>query len=148
MAWTLTYKHNFSARIYYIWNNRDILYKHKSLFSNVWFENNTFFVSQLMNSHGVLLSYTELLDKFKIPIRSREYAILLDAIPSKVLCLLKNDCNENPNLDYINNSILIGNINILKNNTSNKYIRNLVNYFTYPAARYFLVINTWRLKLV
>ncbi len=42
-AWTLAYKHNFSPRIYYIWNNRDILYKHKSLFLNVWFENNIIF---------------------------------------------------------------------------------------------------------
>ncbi len=57
----------------------------------------------------------------------------MDAIPSKViLCLLKNDCNENPNLDYITNSIFIGHINILKNNIPNKYIRNEVNYVTYP----------------
>ncbi len=48
-----------------------------------------------MNSDGVLLSYTEFLDKFKIPIRPREYTIVMDALPSKVLCLLKNDCNEN-----------------------------------------------------
>ncbi len=61
----------------------------------------------------------------------------MDAIPSKVLCLLKNDCNENPNLDYITNSIFIGNINILKNNIPNKYIRNEVNYVTYPPARFF-----------
>ncbi len=43
MAWTLAYKHNFSPRRYYIWNNRDILYKHKSLFLKVWFENNIIF---------------------------------------------------------------------------------------------------------
>ncbi len=55
--------------------------------------------------------------KFKIPIRPREYAIVMDAIPRKVLCLLKNDCNENPNLDYITNSIFIGNINIKKKHT-------------------------------
>ncbi len=65
-----------------------------------------------MNSDGVLLSYTEFLDKFKIQIRPREYSIVMDAIPSKVLFLLKNYCNENPNLGYITNSIFIGNINI------------------------------------
>ncbi len=81
-----------------------------------------------------LLSYTKFLDKFKIPIRPREYAIVMDAIPSKVICLLKNYCNENPNLDYITNSIFIGNINILKNNIPNKYIRNLINYVTYLPA--------------
>ncbi len=33
-----------------------------------------------MNSDGVLLSYTEFLDKFKIPIRPREYAIVMDPV--------------------------------------------------------------------
>ncbi len=78
---------------------------------------------------------------------TEQYFIVMDAISSKVLCLLKNDCNENHNLDYITNSIFIGNINILKNNIPNKYIRNLVNYVTYPPARFFLVINIWRPKL-
>jgi len=32
MAWTLAYKHNFLPRRYYVWNNKDILYKNKSLF--------------------------------------------------------------------------------------------------------------------
>ncbi len=59
MAWVLAYKHNFSPRRYYIWNNKYILYKHKSLFLNVWFENNIFLISQLMNSDGVLLSHTQ-----------------------------------------------------------------------------------------
>ncbi len=108
VVWILAYKNNFSSRRYYIWNNRDIVHKHKSFLLNVWFENNIFLVSQLMNSDGVLLSYTEFLDKFKIPIRPREYSIVMDAIPSKVLFLLKNYCNENPNLGYITNSIFIG----------------------------------------
>ncbi len=78
---------------------------------------------------------------------TEQYFIVMDAISSKALCLLKNDCNENQNLDYITNSIFIVNINILKKNIPNKYIRNLVNYVTYPPARFFLVINIWRLKL-
>ncbi len=57
----------------------------------------------------------------------------MDPIPSKVLWLIKNECNENPNLDYITNSIFIGN-NILENNIPNKYIRNVVNDVTYPPA--------------
>lgn len=32
LAWSLIYKHNFSPHKYIIWNNRDILYKNKSLF--------------------------------------------------------------------------------------------------------------------
>jgi len=32
LAWSLLFKHNFSPHRYYIWNNKDILYKNKSLF--------------------------------------------------------------------------------------------------------------------
>lgn len=39
-SWSLIYKHNFSPHIYYIWNNKDILYNNKSLFSKNWFNNN------------------------------------------------------------------------------------------------------------
>ncbi len=55
MAWTLAYKHNFSPKRYYIWNNKDILYKNKSLDFDYWFENNIIVVSQLLNN-GVLLT--------------------------------------------------------------------------------------------
>lgn len=42
-----------------------------------------------MNSNGGLFSCTEFLDKFKIPIRPREYAIVMIVVPRKVLFLLK-----------------------------------------------------------
>ncbi len=38
MAWMLAYKHNFSPKRYHIWNNKDILYKNKSLYFDYWFE--------------------------------------------------------------------------------------------------------------
>ncbi len=64
MAWTLDFKHNFSPKRYYIWNNKDILYKNKSLYFDYWFENNIIVVSQLLNNDGVLLTYTEFLNTF------------------------------------------------------------------------------------
>lgn len=57
MAWILAYKHNFPLRRYYIWNNKDILYKHKYIY--IWFDNNIVLVSQLINRDGGLLLYTE-----------------------------------------------------------------------------------------
>ncbi len=42
-----------------------------------------------MNSDGVLLSYTEFLDKFKIPIRPREYAIVMMLYPIRYYVFLK-----------------------------------------------------------
>lgn len=57
LSWSLIYKHNFTPHRYYIWNNRDILYKHKSLFLENWFTHGIILVSQLFKSNGTLLSY-------------------------------------------------------------------------------------------
>nr|XP_054594163.1 dihydrofolate reductase [Nothobranchius furzeri] len=43
------YKHKLSPHRCFIWNN-DILYKHKSLFFNSWFQNNIILVDQLFNA--------------------------------------------------------------------------------------------------
>ncbi len=68
LSWNLTYKHNFSPNRCFIWNNKHILYKSKTLFFENWFSNNIVLVSQLFNQEGILLTYSEFLSKFKIPI--------------------------------------------------------------------------------
>lgn len=90
LSWSLIYKHNFTPHRYYIWNNRDILYKHKSLFLENWFTHGIILVSQLFNSNGTLLSYSEFLNKYTLPIPPKEYAVVFDAIPSGVIMLLKS----------------------------------------------------------
>ncbi len=81
LAWHLIYKHNFSPHRYFIWNNHDICYKNKSLFFPNWFKNNIFLVSQLLNSNGYLLSYSEFLRKYCIPVTPRDFDIVMGAIP-------------------------------------------------------------------
>ena len=44
-------------------------------------------VGQLLNDDGYLLSYAEFLDTFRIPITLKEYAIVFDAIPRRVVFL-------------------------------------------------------------
>ena len=61
LSWTLIYRHNFSPHRYYIWNNRDILYKKKSLFLENWFDHGIYLVKQLLNTNGFLMSYSEFL---------------------------------------------------------------------------------------
>ncbi len=39
LCWSLVHKHNFSHHKCYIWNNQDICFKHKSLFSKKWVDN-------------------------------------------------------------------------------------------------------------
>ncbi len=47
-------------------------------------------VSQLFNSNGTLISYSEFLNKHRIPIPPKEYAIVFDAIPSGGTMLFEN----------------------------------------------------------
>ena len=89
LAWSLIYKHNFSRPRCFIWNYRFIKFKNKSLFYKTWFNNNIILVSQLLNDNGSLLNYSEFLHTFGIPITTREFAIVMDAIHSGILTLLK-----------------------------------------------------------
>ncbi|CDQ96657.1 unnamed protein product, partial [Oncorhynchus mykiss] len=72
LSWFLIYKHHFSPHRYYIWNNRDKLYKNTSLFLEY---------CQLVNAEGLLLSYKEFLSLYKVPVTPKDFAIVLDAIP-------------------------------------------------------------------
>lgn len=90
LSWALIYKHNFSPHRYYIWNNRDILYKRKTLFFENWFDHGIYLVKQLLNSNGFLLSYSDFLNKYSIPFSPKEYAVVFDAIPAGVIMLLRS----------------------------------------------------------
>lgn len=95
LAWSMIYKHNFSPHRYSIWNNKDILYKNRSIFFGEWFNSNIIWVRQLFNSNGVLFSYEEFLQYYGIPITPKQYAIVFDAIPSGVLMLFKSSMSVN-----------------------------------------------------
>lgn len=99
LSWSLIFKHNFSPHGCYIWNNRDILYKHKSLFLENWFVHGIVRVKQLFNSNGCLMSYTEFLNKHGVPIPPKEYAVVFDAIPSGIIMLLKSSLVSASDLD-------------------------------------------------
>ncbi len=55
LAWALIYKHNFSPQRCFIWNNKNILFKNKSLYYDNWFSNGLVLVQQLFNDQGLLL---------------------------------------------------------------------------------------------
>lgn len=89
LAWSLIYKHNFSPHSFFIWNNRNILYKNKSLFFQNWYNNKIILVRDLFNESGLLLSYYEFLQKFNFPVSPKEFAVVFDAVPSGVITLFK-----------------------------------------------------------
>lgn len=96
LAWSLIYKHNFSPHTYLIWNNKDILYKNKSLFLANWVEKQVLLVNQLFDNHGQLLSYSEFLNTFQFLVTPKEYAIVFGAIPNGVIMLFKNSNISSP----------------------------------------------------
>lgn len=80
LAWKMVYKHNFSPTRYYIWNNKNIQPKNKSLCCKKWAEDGIVLVKQLVDAEGQLLTSGELLDKVRQPISTKEYAAVFDAI--------------------------------------------------------------------
>ncbi len=88
LAWSLIHKHNFSPHSFFIWNNRNILYKNKSLFFQKWYNNKIILVRDLFNESG-LLSYYEFLQKCNFPVSPKEFAVVFDAVPSGVITLFK-----------------------------------------------------------
>lgn len=128
LSWSLIFKHNFSPNKYYIWNNKDILFKHKSLFIDYWFNNNIIFVDQLFNRDGCLYSYNEFLEEYKIPVSPGDYAKVFGAISSGVCMLYR----AQPRLDTQQLTLLsltdtsVGKICFSCNNgKNNKLIRSL-----------------------
>lgn len=101
LSWTLIYKHNFSPHNYFIWNNKDIVYKHKSLFMEYWFQNNILLVDQLFNREGLLLTYEEFLSKYNVPVTPGDYAKVFGAIPSGVCMLFKSQPRINVQLSSL-----------------------------------------------
>jgi len=89
LAWSLIFKHNFTPHSYTIWNNKNLLYKHKSIFFDNWFKNGIIFVYQLFNQNGLICNYSEFLVKHGIPVTPKEFAIVADAVPQGVLMLFK-----------------------------------------------------------
>lgn len=128
LAWSLIFKHNFSPHKYYLWNNKDILYKHKSLFLKYWFENNIIWVDQLFNREGILFSYKDFLAEYGIPVTPGDYAKVFGAIPPGVCMLFKAQPRINPSQMSLLNPLCmsVGKICFSKTPGNNRHIRALL----------------------
>ncbi len=90
----------------------------------------------MFNEHGLLLSYSEFL---KIPVKPKDYAVIFDAISSKVVSLLRNSAHYiNADQQPLNcDKLFIGDINIVKDKCSNRYIRNILKNNFMPCSTVF-----------
>lgn len=122
----MIYKHNFSPHRYYIWNNKDILFKRKSLFLDYWFKNGLILVDQLFNSNGFLFSYEEFLSFYKIPVPPKDYVKVFDAVSSKICTLYRHQQRINTHLWSLPNVLdtYVGRI-CLYSKSNNKCVRML-----------------------
>ncbi len=92
----------------------------------------------MLNEHGLLLSYSEFLKKINIPVKPKYYAVIFDVISSKVVSLLRNSSHINADQQPLNCDILfIGDINIVKDKCSNRYIRNVLKKNFVPCSTVF-----------
>ncbi len=62
-----------------------------SLFLKEWYFNYIVWVNQLFNSIGALFTFLEFLHCYQIPVTSKQFAIVFDAIPSAVCMLLNSN---------------------------------------------------------
>lgn len=56
----------------------------------------------LLNENGHLLTYTEFLSEYGIPVTLKEFAVVRDAIPSGLLQLMQGNAmfNDNPQFHF------------------------------------------------
>lgn len=66
-----------------------------------------------------------------------EYAVVFDALLKGMLQLLRGSTFEVSMIHLFNSSIFLGEMDIIKTQCSNKYVRNLMQYVTVPPAKFF-----------
>ncbi len=78
------------------------------------------------------------LKKINIPVKPKYYAVIFDVISSKFVSLLRNSSHINADQQPLNCDILcIGDINIVKDKCSNRYIRNVLKKNFVPCSTVF-----------
>uniref|UniRef100_A0A3Q3BIJ9 Reverse transcriptase domain-containing protein n=1 Tax=Kryptolebias marmoratus TaxID=37003 RepID=A0A3Q3BIJ9_KRYMA len=126
LSWSLIYKHNFSPHRYYIWNNKDILHKNKSLFFSNWFIHNIVSVNQLLKSDGSLMTYQDFLTHYGPIIPCNEFSVVINAIPAGAVILFKGFIEKNPTqFNFDPTEPEIGQICFSSLRNSNRGIRSL-----------------------
>lgn len=116
-----------------IWNSKNIKCEKKNQsFYDKRVQTRTWFVSQWLSKNGRLLSYTEFLKTFGIPIPVQQYCMAVNAKPTRCLWLLLGSsvASKQPMWKA---DIMLNNIKIKKNNNKfKKKIAHKMKKFIYP----------------
>ena len=84
-----------------LWNNKKITVEKNSVFWKRWFERGIYFLSDLLNADGKLLSFDEFQKKYDLEINFLHYFQLLAAIPLD----LKRKAFDSPTPDLFSTSL-------------------------------------------
>lgn len=84
------------------------------------------------------MTYDEFLNKYKLPVTSKEFAVVFDAIPQGALQLLKHCSKDILDTDRTNwgEKIFLEDLDILNKKCTNKDIRNIIVGNTTPPAQH------------
>lgn len=113
------------------WHSEDLnaLPQVVSNFCEYWIHNGIILVSQLFNKEGHTFTYDEVFWEYNIPLPLREFAVVLDAIPSGLNLLL---CSVSKDTNHIHaTQLFIGNSDpFLSTKTNNKHIWEIIKWGT------------------
>nr|XP_046238926.1 uncharacterized protein LOC124055944 [Scatophagus argus] len=132
LAWMLTYKHHFSPHKYLIWNNRYIKNKNKSIYYDGWLRHGILTVRQLLDKDGNLMTYTEFLRKYGLPVTPKE--VVFDAIPAGIL-RLGQGCDSDRGIKI--SAPMLGHLTLTDKKCNNFYIRNHCQETSIPSIKSF-----------
>ncbi|MEQ2193213.1 hypothetical protein XENOCAPTIV_026533 [Xenoophorus captivus] len=80
---------NFSPHRFFKWNNKDILFKRRTLCLDSWFNLNINLIDQLFDNAGILLSYEGFLSKCNIRVSSGVHAKVFGVISTEICVLFR-----------------------------------------------------------
>ncbi len=93
-------------------------------------------VTQLLNKDGHLLSYSEFLGKYGIPVTPKEYSIVFDAIPSGILTLVQG-CDSLDKGVQVTSAPMSGALTLTDKKCNNYHIRSHCQETSVPSTKAF-----------
>lgn len=86
----MVFTHNFSPHGATLWNNRAIVLNRKTLFIPSWYENNIIFITDIFDSHGQVLTFSDFKTTFSIQSSIRDFKNVCKALPVALLNFIQN----------------------------------------------------------
>lgn len=139
----MIYKHNFSPHNVPLWNNRIILSKRKSVFTDDWMKKQIWSLMHLMDDNGYILQLEEFNNKYNLDCSVKDYFRVTQNIPAVLIQFIKNNLDNTPTPKLKN--IKIDFVEFLHKRFNNKFLRQYLVNTLYPGlTRGTLSLKTYK----